>query len=101
MVIRVLRSANMSSPSLFAFALRSTLVPSDDVAFDYFEKLRNKGNIYSIRAIACFLGAAHEIMLESLQDIEKQEGPDGKKVLASWHNHMEYEDHRHITPLPQ
>jgi hypothetical protein len=66
------------------------------MAFKYFEKLQAKGILYTLWAIACFIGAAHEIMLECLQAIQKQEGSDGKKVLASWHSHMEHQDHRHF-----
>jgi hypothetical protein len=44
--------------------------------------------------MACFLAAAHEIMLASLKEILGRKGSDWGKVLASWHNHMEHEDQR-------
>jgi len=62
----------------------------------YFQRLlqTNDLSIKTIWAIACFVAAAHQVMLRSLQEIQKREGNDGQKVLAAWHNHMEHEDQR-------
>ena len=40
------------------------------------------------KAIACFIAAAHQIMLETLQGY-KEEGHDGPQLLKHWHERME------------
>ncbi|KAK2464840.1 hypothetical protein APHAL10511_003139 [Amanita phalloides] len=40
-------------------------------------------------AIACFLAAAHQIMLETLQEACKEKGLDGPPLLEYWHALME------------
>ena len=64
--------------------------------YHYFKKIQGDDDLSlsALWAIACFLAAVHEVMLASLEEIQKREGSDGKKVLISWHNHMEHEDQR-------
>ncbi|KAF8343349.1 hypothetical protein F5887DRAFT_886857, partial [Amanita rubescens] len=40
-------------------------------------------------AIACFLAAAHQMMLETLQEACKEKGLDGPQLLEYWHGLME------------
>jgi hypothetical protein len=40
-------------------------------------------------AIACFLAAAHQTMLESLQEACKEKGLNGPQLLEYWHELME------------
>jgi hypothetical protein len=70
--------------------------PSDVAVYHYFQRLPqdNDLSMSTTWAIACFVAAAHQVMLGSLQEIQKREGSDGQKVLAAWHNHMEHDDHR-------
>lgn len=40
-------------------------------------------------AIACFLAAAHEMMLETLQKVYNEQGLNGQQLLEYWHRLME------------
>ncbi|KAF8816611.1 hypothetical protein BYT27DRAFT_7220522 [Phlegmacium glaucopus] len=65
--------------------------PGDKPVVDFFSELL-KNNDLSITAhlsIACFLAAAHQTMLETLQEAYDAKGLNGSQLLQYWHQVME------------
>lgn len=74
----------------------ATYPPSDEEVCKYFAEFSNNDNDLSLRAhtaIACFLGAAHTIMLKWLTE-KKARLLNLADVHASWHKLMEKEVER-------
>ena len=57
---------------------------------EYFSALPkdNELSLTAHKAIACFIAAAHQMMLETLQRYS-EEGHDGPQLLKHWHERME------------
>ena len=71
----------------------ATYPPSDEEVYKYFAEFSNNDNDLSLKAhtaIACFLGAAHTIMLRWLNE-KKARLLNQAELRASWHRLMEKE----------